>query len=67
MSDFCNPKVEALILVILDGDHFEQNWPKLFFYKTRSLHYRFQQIRDVFFILFDVLNIFFYNKKVSFS
>merc|ERR1711965_677021 len=35
-------------------------------YKTSGPHYRFQQIRDVFFLLFDVLNIFFYNKKVVF-
>ena len=30
-------------------------------------HYRFQQIRDIFFLLSGILNIFFYNKKVSFS
>ena len=38
---------------------FEQNWPA--FYKTSGPHYWFQQIRDMFFILFDVLNIFFYK------
>ena len=47
--------------------HFAQNPPYLFFYRTSGPHYRFQQIRDVFFLLFGVLNIFFHNKKVSFS
>ena len=35
--------------------------------QDRRPHCRFQKIRDVFFILSGVLNIFFYNKKLSFS
>ena len=36
------------------------------FYRISGPHYRFQQIRDVFFILSGVLKTFFHKKKVSF-
>ena len=46
---------------------FEKDHLKKTFSQWSGPHYRFQQIRDVLFLLFDVLNIFSYNKKVSFS
>jgi len=61
-------KVETLNFVLLGLNCVNLNkfGRNSFFYKTSGPHYRFQQIRDVFFLLSSVLNIFFRNKKVSF-
>ena len=43
--------------------HFAQIPLQLFFYKTSGPRYRFQEIRDASFILFDGLTIFTITKK----
>ena len=58
---------ETLIFVIFDPNwSILDNFCRNSSYRISGPHYRFQQLRHVFFILSGVLNIFLYKKKVFF-